>query len=294
MTNAPWVCGQRGNYSLPFDIAVVGLGIVGVYQITREVEEVVRRCRHIFVVDSGHGVLDYLRTHCAEVTDLTPLYVRGKNRLPTYHRMAAEVISAAIGASPVCFATYGHPRVFCYPTTLIKRAAEVLELRVEIFPGISSLDTMLVDLDVDIASDGVQMYEATDVLVRRRPLQNDVGCILWQATTLCDPTYPDRPVSVEQIAPLQNYLLRFYPSHHPVVMVMSKTFPLLRSTIQRFPLERLAIELAQGPLVGTLYLPPVCSRQIEDYELLNRMYHPQNARTERPAVVACPDAASND
>jgi hypothetical protein len=36
--------------SLPFDVAIVGLGIVGVHQITREVEETVRRCRCTFLV----------------------------------------------------------------------------------------------------------------------------------------------------------------------------------------------------------------------------------------------------
>jgi hypothetical protein len=28
---------------LPFDIAIVGLGIVGIHQVTREVEETIRR-----------------------------------------------------------------------------------------------------------------------------------------------------------------------------------------------------------------------------------------------------------
>ncbi len=129
---------------LPFDIAIVGLGIVGVHQITREVEEIIRRCRHTFVVDSGFGVESYLRSICAEVTSLLPLYEKGKSRLPTYRRMAAEVVNAAISKPPVCFASYGHPLVYCYPATLIQRAAKLLDLRVEIFPGISALDTLLV------------------------------------------------------------------------------------------------------------------------------------------------------
>jgi hypothetical protein len=269
--------------SLTADISIVGLGIVGAHQITHEVEQVLRRSRHIFAVASGYGVLDYLKERCPNVSDLAALYERGKNRLPTYRKMAAEVVSAAISAPPVCFAMYGHPRVYCYPTTLIKRAAKLLNLRVEVFPGISSLDTMILDLDFDMASDGLQMYEATDILLRKRPIQNDVALLLWQCTTICDPTYPDKPLSAEQIKPLQDYLLRFYRPEHVVALVMSKTFPLLRSIVRRFRLERLAIEMAQTPLSGTLYVPPVTSRPVQDQQLLKGMYS-HRSRSERPPI----------
>jgi uncharacterized protein YabN with tetrapyrrole methylase and pyrophosphatase domain len=255
----------------PFDIAVVGLGIVGVHQITREVDEVIRRCNRTFVIESGYGVTDYLKTLCPQVESLGNLYERGKSRLPTYRKMAAEVISAALSTPPVCLAAYGHPRVYCYPTTLIQNAAPLLDLHVEVFPGISAFDTLLVDLGTDIAFDGIQMYEATDLLLRRRPLQNDVTCVVWQATIVGDPTYPARRHEVEQFQPLQDHLLRFYPADHKVTLVMSKNFPLLRSIVQRFPLKELAMELYRAPQVGTLYIPPVQSRPIEDVELLERM-----------------------
>ena len=43
-----------------------------------------------------------------------------------------------------------------------------------------SLDALLADLRLDPVVHGIQMYEATDVLLRRRPLQSDVPAILWQ------------------------------------------------------------------------------------------------------------------
>ena len=55
------------------------------------------------------------------------------------------------------------------------------------------------------------MYEATDLLLRRRPIQNDVTCVIWQPTVVGDPTYRPEPYTVEQFEPLQDYLLRFYP-----------------------------------------------------------------------------------
>ena len=118
--NAP---GPTEQAVWPFDIGIVGTGIVGAHQLTREAEEVIRRCRRTFVIADGYGVTEHLQTLCPDVTELGVLYEPGKDRLLTYHRMAAEVVAAAVAGPPVCLATYGHPWVYCYPTTLITRAA---------------------------------------------------------------------------------------------------------------------------------------------------------------------------
>jgi uncharacterized protein YabN with tetrapyrrole methylase and pyrophosphatase domain len=255
----------------PFDIGIVGTGIVGAHQLTREAEEVIRRCTRTFVIDSGYGIPEYLETLSPNVTELGTLYEPGKDRLPTYRRMAAAVVAAAVEDAPVCLATYGHPWVYCYPTTLITRAAPLLGLHVEVFPGVSSFDTLLVDLGTDIALNGVQMYEATDLLLRRRPIQSDVTCIIWQPTVVGDPTYPAEPYTIEQFRPLQDYLLRFYPPEHEVSIVTTKTHPLARSVVQRLQLGELATELERAPQVGTLYVPPLGERAVEDDDLLEVM-----------------------
>jgi precorrin-6B methylase 1 len=255
----------------PFDIGIVGTGIVGTHQLTREAEEVIRRCKRTFVIDSGYGIAEYLETLSPDVAELGTLYEPGKDRLPTYRRMAAAVVSAAVADAPVCLATYGHPWVYCYPTTLITQAAPLLGLHVEVFPGVSSFDTLLVDLGIDIALSGVQMYEATDLLLRRRPIQNDVACVIWQPTVVSDPTYRPEPHTVEQFKPLQEYLLRFYPAQHEASIVTTKTYPLARSAAQHLHLGDLAVELERAPQVGTLYIPPLTERPVEDTELLEVM-----------------------
>jgi uncharacterized protein YabN with tetrapyrrole methylase and pyrophosphatase domain len=255
----------------PFDIGIVGLGIVGTHQITREAEEVIRRSRHTFVVSSGYGICEYLETLCERVTDLSYLYEPGMDRLPTYQRMASEVVSAALVEAPVCLASYGHPWVYCYPTTLIHRAAPMLGLHVEVFAGVSAFDTLLVDLGTDVADSGIQMYEATDLLLRRRPLQSDVACVIWQPTVVGDPTCPSGPYAAQQFQPLQDYLLEFYPPEHQVKLVTSKTHPLLRSAVVPLMLGELATALEGTPGVGTLYIPPLADRPVEDHDLLNVM-----------------------
>src|SRR5258708_37520523 len=159
--------------------------------------------------------------------------------------MAAEVVNEVLVDPPVCFATYGHPLLYGHPSVLIQRAAKLLDLRVETFPGISSLDTLLVDLGIDPAADGLQMYETTDLLLRRRLIQNDVPCVLLQVNAIAEPNYQLNRLSAEHFAPLQNYLLEFYPSEHPITLVVSKTFPLLNSTVEKYRLWRLSSDVYQ-------------------------------------------------
>ncbi|MGW9593927.1 SAM-dependent methyltransferase [Streptomyces chartreusis] len=255
----------------PFDIGIVGTGIVGTHQLTREAEEVIQRSEHTFVVASGYGIAEYIETLCPRVTDLSYLYEPGLNRLPTYHRMAAEVVSAALVDKPVCLAVYGHPWVYCYPTTLINRAARLLGLHVEVFAGVSAFDTLLVDLGTDIAHGGIQMYEATDLLLRQRPIQSDVTCVIWQPTVVGDPTCPTGPYASRQFEPLQDYLLRFYPRDHEVKLVTSKNHPLIRSSVVSLKVSDLATELAGVPGVGTLYVPALTERSVKDSELMDVM-----------------------
>ena len=47
----------------PFDVAVVGLGIIGVHHLTREAEAM-RRCTEVFFIDSEYGEANYLRDLC--------------------------------------------------------------------------------------------------------------------------------------------------------------------------------------------------------------------------------------
>jgi len=257
--------------TVPYDIAVIGLGINGAHQVTREAEETLRRCRRIFAADTAPGVLEYLRTLTPDVTDLSGHFQPGVHRASIYQAIAADVVAAALEDSPVCFATYGHPKMYSYPTVLIQRAAAVLDLRVQLIAGISFLDNLLVDLSVDPGFDGLHLYEATDLLVRRRPLQSDVACVITQASVVANPTEGRAADSATMLARLQDYLLGFYPPDHTVVLVTSRIHPLLDPLLYRTRLRTLASALASASYSGTLYIPPVQRRDIADKELADRM-----------------------
>jgi uncharacterized protein YabN with tetrapyrrole methylase and pyrophosphatase domain len=256
---------------LPFDIAVVGLGITGVHHITREAEGILRRCRRTFAADSTPGVLAYLRTVSPDVADLSGRFRPGVHRARSYQAIASDVVAAAVEQAPVCYATYGHPKMYSYPTVLIQQAAAILDLRVRLLPGISFLDTLLADLGIDPGFDGLQLYEATDLLVRRRPLQPDVACVIAQAPTVANPVEGTSADAQANLVRLQDYLLGFYPAQHDVVIVTSRTHPLLAPLLQRTRVGQLAYALARTSQSGTLYIPPVARRPIADQGLADIM-----------------------
>jgi len=256
MVKTPKVSGKG-----PIHIFIVGLGIMGIRHLTREGEACIRASRKTFYVDPGFGIDEFLREACPEVRNLMDLYREGRNRLETYRAMASEVVSAALEQSPVCFATYGHPTVYVYPTTLILRAAAVLGLTVHVSPGISILDTAFIDLGVDPGHMGLQVYEATGLLAERRALQPDVPCLLLQVDAVESALYSRRVSKPARFRRLTKHLLKFYPQDHRVISLFSATHPALSPIRQGFRLAELPDEYSTGFRSGTLYIPPLLTRR---------------------------------
>lgn len=258
-------------------IYIVGTGTVAVRQMTREVEAAIRQSNEILFVDSTFGVEDHLRTLCPRVTNLhRATYREREDRLGAYSLMAAMVLDAALSRPPVTFALYGHPLVYALPPFRIMAAAELLGLKVKVFPGISALDAILVDLRLDPCTNGLQMYEASDILLRERPLQPDVPCLIWQIGTVESRLYSTRPSTPDRFTRFKEYLLRFYSPEHELVAVASSTHPLAASTVTKFRLEHLEQQselLHQGV---TVYIPPQGERAVSNATLASAFESPEH------------------
>ena len=260
------------------DIFVVGLGIVHVDQLTRETERYMALSNEILYVERGAGVHKFLESKCGKVTDLTRLYVEGGDRLRTYREMAAAVVSAALDRPPVTFALYGHPLIFSYPPFLVREMARYLGLTVKLLPGISAMDCMFADLAIDPSMSGIQIYEATDILIRKRPLQNDVPALIWQIGSLETSLYSEHASGPERFSRFKKHMFQFYPEKHVVYAVSSATHPLLRPQIYEFSIEKID-DYAQLLHAGfTLYVPPTEQRPVQDWKLAEEILDTEHLR----------------
>lgn len=252
------------------DVAILGLGVAAVPdQVTVETERILRSVNEILFVDGGVGTRTWLETLGPKVTDLfTGTYHSTESRFSAYDHMAARTVEAALDHGPVAFAMQGHALVYAYAPFLIRDLGEALGLTVRVWPGISSMACLFADLFFDPSVDGLQMYEATDLLLRARPLQPDVPLLVWQIGNLETRLHTRRPSRPERFDRFKAHLLRYYPPDHPIVAYFAPPFPLMEPTIRWFPLKDVG-EHAEALHAGiTLYVPPVGRRTIQDLELL--------------------------
>lgn len=270
MTQAQPLHAVRTQHQTAYDIYIVGIGMLGQHQLTREVEAALRRCKEIFVLHYEPTLIKYFAEFCPNVIDLSSSYQQGAAREKIYETIGHRVLMAGQANPPVGLALYGHPVVFVSPTNVIVRQSEALGLRTKVLPGISAMDCLFVDLNLDPAADGLQMYEATDMLLRQRPVQPDVPCLIWQIGSVGNLRYSTEPnfLKPEYLTRLKDYLLRFYPGEHEAVIAVTPVIPIAKPKLLRVVLRELDKMYDRISSVDTLFIPPTHHRQVSDVEFL--------------------------
>ncbi|WP_256531285.1 SAM-dependent methyltransferase [Halovivax cerinus] len=254
----------------PVDIYVIGLGMVAIRQLTNEAEAAIDKSQVLFTVDYHTEMLErYVGDRVDELVDLTEEYTEGEHRIETYERMAQRVIDRAGEIDgPVAFALYGHPLVFVTPSQWVTERATEAGLRVEVQPGISSMDCLYCDLGLDPSRNGIQMFEATDLLLREFELNSNVPAMIWQVGSVEAVQYSERTGNEPaRFTRLREYLERFYPPDHEVTIVQTATYPITDSKLLRFELQAFESMADEINPIQTLYVPPVAEKSVQNREL---------------------------
>jgi len=254
-------------------LSIAGLGLQPALHLTREAEQAIRAAREVLYLDTGVATRALLDSLCPSVTPLfEESYAEDRPRVSAYEHMAARVIEAALDHPPVVFAIHGHPLVAAHPPFLVLELAKALDLSVQVLPGISAMDTIFADLRLDPVVHGVQMYEATDLLLRRRPLQPDVPAIIWQIGPIETCLHSARVSRPERFARFIRHLRQFYPARHEVAAIYCSPHPLLPPAILRFALEDMGEHAHRIHAGFTLYVPPAGARPLHDFDLVGKLY----------------------
>lgn len=263
----------------PIDIYVVGLGMVAIRQMTNEAEAAIDNSERVYAVDYKTDLLErYVSDRVDGFVDLTNEYTEGENRAKAYERMAQEVIDGAKECDgPVTFALYGHPLVFVTPSRWIIEHAPEEGLEVEVQPGISSMDCIYCDLNLDPSENGIQMFEATDLLVREFELNPYVPAMIWQIGTVESLQYSkDIERDPGQFTRLKEYLTQYYPPDHEVSIVQTSTYPITDSKVLEFEIQEFESMADEINPIQTLYVPPVERKPIQNQELKAEMESADN------------------
>src|SRR5687767_8680723 len=170
-------------------LVVVGTGM-RVAQLTPEARSYIETAEVVL-----HGVHDPATS--ALIQQLQPLseslvttYGGGKLRMDTYAEMIERILAPVRQGRRVCVALYGHPGIFVYASHVAIARARREGHEARMLPAVSSLDCLFADLGVD-AAHGCQMYDATDLLLRQRPVDTTAMLIVWMIGGVGDPGYSE-------------------------------------------------------------------------------------------------------
>ncbi|WP_116213298.1 SAM-dependent methyltransferase [Streptomyces olivoreticuli] len=241
-------------------LVVAGSGIKGIAHLTQEAAGWIEQADHVVYCVSDPVTDVWIRKHSKSSDDLYRLYGNDKPRIRTYREMTDAMVEPVRRGMNVCGVFYGHPGVFVHPGHAAIRTVREEGYPAMMLPGVSALDCLFADLGVDPSRPGCQELEATDMLLRDRPLLAESHVVVWQAGCVGDLGFNFAGFTNKHLGVLAEYLDRFYPPDHLITHYEASQYPVCAPHIRTLPLR----ELRQEPLTGisTLYLPPIGPRPV--------------------------------
>lgn len=235
-------------------LIVVGTGIRAVGHITLEAQGAIREADVVMYVVADPLTANWIRTLNENTEDLYRFYDDDKPRRKTYDEMTDTVVSAVRSGARVCFVFYGHPGIFVNPSS---RAISILRdegYHAEVLPAISSIDCLFADLGIDPSRAGLQIFDATDLLLRKRQLDPTCSVIILQIACVGDGGFRFKGYTCRHIPLLVDYLQAFYGDDHDVVLYIASQYSIGFPSIEMVPLKDLADAKITG--ISTLFIPP--------------------------------------
>ncbi|WP_192560695.1 SAM-dependent methyltransferase [Pseudomonas allokribbensis] len=180
-------------------------------------------------------------------------YGEDKPRTETYRQMVAKTLEYVRAGEQVCVVYYGHPGIFVNPGHRAVAIARDEGYQAKMLPAVSSLDCLFCDLGFD-PSRGCLIYEATDLVVRKRTLDPTLHTVIWQIACVGDLGYSFAGFDGRNTQRLVDYLLTAYNGDHQVAIYEAAQFAICDPVIKWIRISDLATIKLSG--IDTLYAPP--------------------------------------
>ena len=206
-------------------LTVVGTGIMFPSQMTYESADAIREADEVFFNVGAHPLaVKWIKENAKSSVDLYDMYADGKDRSESYAEMVDAIVSSVKRGNTVAAAFYGHPGVFVGPGFDAINACRELGYPASMLPGVCAVDCMFADLEVDPASFGCTMIEATDYVFHKRRLDPNIPLIIWQAGVIADVTF-NLSGRTNNLDLLKQRLREEYPDDHTIIAYHAPTLP---------------------------------------------------------------------
>jgi Tetrapyrrole (Corrin/Porphyrin) Methylases len=247
----------------PGRLVIVGSGIKSIGQFTLEAVSHIEQADRVFYCVADPATEAFVESRSANAVDMYDLYDDGKPRHQTYTQMAEVMLREVRKGRYVVGVFYGHPGVFVNPAHRALAIAAEEGHDAVMLPGVSAEDCLYADLGIDPSRPGCQTLEATDLLLRGRPLLTDSHVIIFQVGSVGDLGFNFAGFKNTKFQVLVGRLVRNYGADHPVVHYVAAQHPMSRPVIEHFQIKDLQLPEIAKRITGisTFYLAPKVLRQ---------------------------------
>lgn len=276
MTAAP----KFSDLAIKGSLTVVGTGIMLMGQTTLESEAAIKAASKLFYLVTDPVTRSWLEELNPTGEDLWRFYEVGKQRIETYEQIVDHIVDAVRSGESVCVAFYGHPGVFVHPGHEAIRICRSEGYPAAMLPGVSADACLYADLNLDPAHAGLQSIEATDFLISKRTLDENVTLILWQISVIGIATY-ERANSRLGLETLSARLAERYGPDHEVVIYEAARYPVCPHVAHRTTIR----DLPDAPISGisTLVVPPKGIADV-DVQMVEALQLPPGSRARRRSI----------
>jgi hypothetical protein len=236
-------------------LVVIGSGIKAVGQFTLEAQAHMQQA-DIVLYAAADPVTDmWIAQQNKNSFDLYQYYGDDKGRILTYAQMIERILDDVRSGKNVCALFYGHPGVFVTPSHNAIAIARQEGYEAFMLPAISAEDCLYADLGVDPSVPGLQIYEATDFLLRHRKVDTSANLILFQVGCIGDLGFKFGGYANEKFGVLIDYLEEIYGPDQIAVNYVANVFfgsPIIsRHTISEYRQPDIARQVSG---VSTLFI----------------------------------------
>lgn len=241
----------------PGSLTIIGSGI-GILGFTLGDEELIASADAVYFCVADPATVTWLKQRRPDALDLYVLYDDTKKRYTTYMQMTEAMLYPVRQGKKVVAIYYGHPGIFVLSThraiAIARREGHHALMR----PSVSALDCLCADLGVDPAHPGMQMHEATDMLIRQRVPCTQLHVVLWQVGLIGEMGYRRKGYINDNFSVLISYLQEHYGADYQVTNYIASRFPTIPPVIEHYPLSALHDPQTQVRVTGisTFYLAP--------------------------------------
>jgi precorrin-6B methylase 1 len=236
-------------------VSVFGLGVRLVMQITLESNYLLQQAEHVFHGEDAPGVREYVASIGCRETNFRHLYADGKPRKRAYQEICDLIVGAAEAGERCAYLTPGNPAFLNTVVHKLRSATAARGIPFSVYPGVSSIDTLITDLLLPVSDTGLQCFEATHFVRERPAIDRRIPLLLFQPAVV--EAFDVRHIQgayLPGVKLLRDVLVGIYGPHQGWLLLQSAMSKEGEAVLAAGILSEL-VEKASYLELGTLFIP---------------------------------------